>query len=198
MLTRLSQAQAATLFLAALISWPGSAIAAGAQRERAPAGRPSVAAATSQAAVPQNPWPLIHIPDPVVRRVTVTALEKASARLADGECRKILTDFEDADGRSLADRLSAVAVDIHAYLKMITFIDDTRHRRCAGGALALTIPGGRVVRVCTDEVKQIQALQPDYVLASLIHEILHTLGLGETPPSSAEITRRVLSRCGRK
>ena len=30
----------------------------------------------------------------------------------------------------------------------------------------------------------------------LIHETLHTLGLGENPPSSREITSRVLARCG--
>ena len=30
----------------------------------------------------------------------------------------------------------------------------------------------------------------------VIHEELHSLGLGENPPSSQEITRRVESRCG--
>jgi hypothetical protein len=29
----------------------------------------------------------------------------------------------------------------------------------------------------------------------VIHEMLHTLGLGENPPSSREITRRVNGRC---
>jgi hypothetical protein len=29
----------------------------------------------------------------------------------------------------------------------------------------------------------------------VIHEILHTLGLGENPPTSIEITQRVESRC---
>ena len=31
--------------------------------------------------------------------------------------------------------------------------------------------------------------------AIVIHEVLHTLGLGENPPSSTEITARVLARC---
>jgi hypothetical protein len=35
------------------------------------------------------------------------------------------------------------------------------------------------------------------VIAAFIHEILHTLGLEENPPSSSQITRRVLARCGR-
>jgi hypothetical protein len=30
---------------------------------------------------------------------------------------------------------------------------------------------------------------------ALIHEMLHTLGLGENPPSSPEITKRVNERC---
>ena len=199
MRTKLSRCHVVFLFLAVLISWPGSTVAARAQREPAQTERAKEsAAATSEKALRREPWPLIHIPDPVVRRTTIAALEAASARFADGDCRKVFTDFEDGNGRSLADRLSAVAVDSHAYLKMVTFIDDTRHRLCVSGVLAFTVPGSRVVRVCTEELKRIQALQPEYVVASLIHEILHTLGLGENPPSSREITRRVLGRCGRK
>ena len=91
-----------------------------------------------------------------------------------------------------------MAVDIHVYLTMVTFIDDTRHRLCVSGVLAFTAPGSRVVRVCVEELNRINAQQPDYVVASLIHEILHTLGLGENPPSSREITARVLARCGGK
>ena len=30
----------------------------------------------------------------------------------------------------------------------------------------------------------------------IIHEILHSLGLSENPPSSDEITKQVLMRCG--
>ena len=199
MLTKLSRCHAISLFSVVLISWPGSTVAAQAQRQSAQTERAKEsAAATSEKAVRREPWPLIHIPDPVVRRTTIAALEAASARFADGDCSKIFTDFEDGSGRSLGDRLSVVAVDIHAYLKMVTFIDDTRHRRCVSGVLAFTVPGGRVVRVCTEELKRIHALQFEYAVASLIHEILHTLGLGENPPSSLEITRRVLSRCGRK
>jgi hypothetical protein len=80
---------------------------------------------------------------------------------------------------------------------MITFVDDTRHRTCVSGVLAFTAPGIRVVRVCIDEFKRISREQPDYVVASVMHEILHTLGLGENP-SSSQITARVLARCGRK
>ena len=33
--------------------------------------------------------------------------------------------------------------------------------------------------------------------AVLIHELLHSLGLGENPPDSAAITDRVMARCER-
>ena len=197
--TKLSRCQAVYLFSAVLISWPGSTVAAQVQREPAqPEAAKESAAATSEKAVRREPWHLIRIPDPLARRATIAALESASALLADADCRKILTDFDDGNGQSLADRLSSVAVDVHVYLTMVTFIDDSRHKRCASGVLVFTAPGSRVVRVCAEELKRIYAQQPDYVVATVIHEILHTLGLGEDPPSSREITARVLARCGRK
>src|SRR5262245_981696 len=128
-------------------------------------------------------WPLVHVPDPVARRATTGALEAASARLAEDACREILAEFDDANGRSLASQLSSVATDMDSYRKMITFVDGTRDQRCDSGALLFTAPGRRVVRVCSDQLKRIAPLKPDYVVASFIHEILHTLGLGENPPS---------------
>jgi hypothetical protein len=199
MLTQVARCQAIYLFSAVLIGCLGSTVAAQVQREPGqPEAAKESAAATAEKAVRREPWHLVRIPDLLARRATIAALEAASAQLADADCRKILADFDDGNGRSLADRLSSVADDIHAYLTMVTFIDDTRHRRCASGVLAFTAPGSRVVRVCSEEIRRIHAQQADYVVATLIHEILHTLGLGENPPSSREITARVLARCGGK
>ena len=144
----------------------------------------------------RNRWPLIHVADPVAHRATLGALEAAAGRLAEDACREILTDFEDTNGRSLATQLSSVATDFDNYLRMITFVDGTRDERCDSGAVLFTAPGSRVVRVCSDQLKRIAPLKPEYVVASFIHEILHTLGLGENPPSPSQITARVVSRCG--
>jgi hypothetical protein len=54
---------------------------------------------------------------------------------------------------------------------------------------------GEVVRVCVDELKRIWQKDKQYTTAALIHEMLHSLGLGENPPSSNEITARVLQMC---
>jgi len=153
---------------------------------------------TLAAQVNLEKWHLIRILDPVARRAAIAALEAAATRLEDGDCRKVLTDFRNGNGSTLADQLSSLGVDIQAYFAMITFIDDTRHRLCEGGAVLFTAPGSRVVRVCVDELKRIRGNEPHYVVALFIHEILHTLGLRENPPSSQEITTRVLARCGRK
>jgi hypothetical protein len=107
-----------------------------------------------------------------------------------------LTDFRNGNGSTLADQLASLGVDIQTYFAMITFID-TRHRVCEGGAVLFTNPGSRVVRVCIDELKRLKGNEPN-IVALFIHEILHTLGLEENPPSPREITSRVLARCGRK
>jgi hypothetical protein len=71
-------------------------------------------------------------------------------------------------------------------------------RACATGALAVTEPGRRVVRVCRGRLEWTWQQNPRHVIAGLIHEALHTLGLGESRPSSADITSLVLERCGTK
>jgi len=40
------------------------------------------------------------------------------------------------------------------------------------------------------------AADPGFATNVVIHEMLHALGLGENPPTSEEITRQVVKRCG--
>jgi hypothetical protein len=97
--TKLSRWLAVHLLSVVLISWCG---------------------ATTKAAENPQTWHLVRIPDPVARRAAIDALEAASARFADAECRRVLTDFEGGNGRSLADQLTSLAVDIQGYLRMVT------------------------------------------------------------------------------
>jgi hypothetical protein len=57
--------------------------------------------------------------------------------------------------------------------------------------LAFTQPNSLVVRVCPRLIQ----FQGDWAELTVLHELLHSLGLGENPPSSAEITDRVRERC---
>lgn len=142
-------------------------------------------------------WPRVQLPDPVANVAIRQALEAASAWVDGASCVQVLSDFTDSDGRPLADRLTAQALDLRRYLKIILFVDDSRHVRCADGLVAFTEPGSRVVHVCSERLKETWRRDRAFAIASLIHEALHTLGLGENPPSPREITARVLARCAR-
>jgi hypothetical protein len=61
--------------------------------------------------------------------------------------------------------------------------------------LAIAAVGSRAVYVCPRAIVAWAHRNRAWAEATLIHEALHTLGLGENPPSSVEITERVIQRC---
>lgn len=125
------------------------------------------------------------------------AVEGAKARLARERCQGVLTEFTDASGRTLQQNLDALGVAADAYLDWLVFYDAAGTGRCgSGGALAMTTPGSRVVLVCGARFTAMRRKDRRHTEVIMIHEALHTLGLGENPPSSSEITSRVLARCG--
>jgi hypothetical protein len=140
-------------------------------------------------------WPRLHVPDPVAHVAARKALDAAWQLLGRSGCAAMLEGFNDEAGRPLTERLAALSVDLQTYLTMVLFIDGTREDACATGVFGFTSPGSRVVRLCVGELKRTAQLDLDVAAASFIHEMLHTLGLGENPPSSRQITRRVLSAC---
>jgi hypothetical protein len=67
----------------------------------------------------------------------------------------------------------------------------------------VTRPGSGSVGVCpmvggpfSSRLAEVQLRTPAFAESIVIHEMLHTLGLGENPPTSLEITRQVQLRCG--
>jgi hypothetical protein len=124
------------------------------------------------------------------------AVEGAERRLADPHCRRIFSDFRDAEGVTLQARLDALGVSAAEHLRRVVFTDGFGHRSChSGRALALTSPGHRVVYVCRERFQRAQARSAVAAELAVLHEALHTLGLGENPPASHEITRQVAARC---
>jgi hypothetical protein len=133
--------------------------------------------------------------DSVMAHTLQDAVRLASRWLADTGCQQIFSDFGDARGHRLIERLRASGLTGSAYLHWLVFWNGTHERACIwGDAFATTRPGSRVVYLCP----AFKSLQTDLVEAAaiVIHEELHSLGLGENPPSSLEITTRVLARCG--
>jgi hypothetical protein len=125
------------------------------------------------------------------------ALAGAAQRLEDPGCLRIFSEFRDASGAPLQDRLDALGVSAPDYLSLVHFADGSARRTCQrGGVMALTAPGSRVVYVCGRLFGEVEARRSSRAEIVVLHEALHTLGLGENPPDSFEITRRVGERCG--
>jgi hypothetical protein len=123
------------------------------------------------------------------------ARKGAVKKLESAECQKVFTDFADAQGRSLRQNLQEWGASPAEYIDLIPFLDGSSQPLCRKTKTALVAnPGVRRVYVC-QAFADLQLRQPGIAESMVIHEILHTLGLGENPPTSIEITQRVESRC---
>jgi hypothetical protein len=138
----------------------------------------------------------VRVPHNDVAQAVKRALGGADRLLAEPACLEVLTDFHDASARSLKEVLDGSEVSARGYLRQIVFSDGRGLKACSSKAtLAVTQPGSRVVFICPTAFVEAVGGNPGHAEATLIHEMLHSLGLGENPPTSSEITERVLSRC---
>ena len=122
------------------------------------------------------------------------ALHGATRKLEKPECQRLFDDFTDEQGRTLRERLGPVTPA--EYLTGVQFRDGEIPKgsgRCwVQGAAAFTT-AGTIVFICGNNFRRGSR---GYRETAIIHEMLHTLGVRENPPSPAEITRRVVDRCG--
>jgi hypothetical protein len=135
------------------------------------------------------------------------AVERARAgaarRLGTPECQKLLSDFTDAEGRTLLQNLETWQLGAPDYLQVIRFVDGSSIRNCRQTSVQLTTAQGLpTVYVCPASLgiagsrfAQTEIRNSSLAEFMVIHEMLHTLGLGENPPSTFEITDRVKERC---
>ena len=133
-------------------------------------------------------------PSPAASSVLM-AREGAARRLARPQCAEVFRDFADANGRPLQENLDAYRLTGPEYLSLVYFADGSDDGRCGDeNVLANTTPGSRRVSICR---RFERAYRQDRIWTEvvLIHEALHTLGLGENPPTSFEISTRVAARC---
>ncbi len=122
------------------------------------------------------------------------ALRGALRKLDNPSCQQILDDFTDREGRPLRENLGPSTPA--GYLARLVIRDGEfpkGSRRCASPGAAAFTSGGAAVFVCGTNF---QSRGRTFRENALIHEMLHTLGLRENPPSSAEVSRRVAARCG--
>ena len=137
--------------------------------------------------------PVIFVGGPAALDVSRAARD-AMRKLREPACQQALDDFTDREGRPLREGLGPSTPE--AYLSRLVLREGEIPRgsgRCASVGAAAFTAGGAAVFVCGTSFRR---LSRGARANALIHEMLHTLGLRENPPSSAEITRRVAERCG--
>jgi hypothetical protein len=125
------------------------------------------------------------------------ALNGAQRKLRDPHCQKLLSDFRDGEGRTLAENLAWMKMEPADYITVLFIRDGAgggADKLCRSpGVAAVTAPKSRLVLVCGPSFRrQARGVRENI----LIHEMLHSLGLGEDPPSSDEINAQVRRRCG--
>jgi len=154
---------------------------------------------SAEAGPVRNDRPLGAYDQQVVERVRA----RAAARLDDPACSRVLTDFKDRGGRTLESNLQPLGVSPSRYLLELSFVDGTRLPVCRNETVMMAVtPGVPRVFVCPQGVgrlnsrlSRVEFRSGSLAEAMVIHEMLHTLGLGENPPSTLEITERVRERC---
>jgi hypothetical protein len=158
----------------------------------------SVLVCAAQPAANEPEWPGIHFPNQVTKFNLYWALAGASRWLQKPECRGVLAEFRDQDGVPLDQKLARLAVDEVGYLRTILFRDGSHLSPCKRAATVMfTTPGSKLVFVCERQLQEQVRTDRSLVNALVIHELLHTLGLGENPPTTWQITDRVKARCWR-
>lgn len=144
----------------------------------------------------ESDWPRVYIKDAYVRDAARKALQGASAWLDAPKCQSLLSEFLDQRGRPLTERLSELDVSPQDYLRLLVVMDGETHAQCrAEGILAFTEPGSRIVSLCGRTFERASRRDPQEARATIIHESLHSLGLGERPPSPRHINDRVQRLC---
>jgi len=142
-------------------------------------------------------WPKVSLFDPAAAVRTRQLLDEALIWFAEPACEELLMFYSDREGRTLKDNLQLLSPSIEHYMGLLYFRDGSGSSFCREDVFAFTAPGSRVVWICGRTLERNYRLSPRHATASVIHEVLHTLGLGENPPSSRAITTLVLRQCAR-
>lgn len=141
----------------------------------------------------------VRISDPSRAAAVHKAVLGAFDSLGNGKCQRIFADFRDASGQTLQEKLDALGETGQSYLRLVLFYEGSDLHGCRSSKgqdiSAITAPGSRAVFICRSNFSEGSRPKPFYPEAVIIHETLHSLGLGENPPTSDEITWRVFSRC---
>lgn len=152
--------------------------------------------AQGQSRSQQSPLVVDHheVRDGTVAAAIDRAVQGARRRLSRESCERVLSDFTSSDSRSPHEVMASLGLTSADALSRIIFRDGRDATACRTGRIAaFTGAGSRVVFVCG---ARFQTFSRDVAERVVIHELLHTLGLSERPPTPTAIDRAVERRCG--
>jgi hypothetical protein len=145
---------------------------------------------------PDLPWTRVYIKDAFTGDAVRRALTGAAERLTKPSCQLIFSEFQDGRGLPLSDRLVELDASPEGYLRQVVFLDGGGSPQCGKpGVLAFTSRNSRVVYLCGRDFEHAERRDPRAMQVTIIHELLHSLGLGENPPSPREISFGILRLC---
>jgi hypothetical protein len=125
------------------------------------------------------------------------AVKGAAARLARPGCQDVLSDFADISGHTLGTTLLASGRSPAEAFAALRFVDSHGELQCRNDTtLAFTQTGSPAIHVCGRQFMTRSMRNRKTAEIIVIHEFLHSLGLGENPPTSQAITAQVVVRCG--
>ena len=127
------------------------------------------------------------------------AVIEAARRIQHPECQRVLSEFADPSGVAISTKLAGLGLSAEKYLTAsLYFVDGTGEPQCDSRlhVAAFTQRGRRTVFICPPLGFDAAFSASGRSVAVIIHEMLHSLGLGENPPSSRDITAAVVRRCG--
>ena len=144
-----------------------------------------------------EPQVLLGFVDSDRRFAVQGAVDGAAARLSRPSCQDVLSDFADESGQTFRTKLLAMGSSPPEAFAALRFVDSRMAAQCSAGSnLAFTQTGSRVIHVCGQQFVKRSMRNRQTAEIIVIHEFLHTLGLGENPPTSEAITAQVALRCG--
>lgn len=140
---------------------------------------------------------VLGVKNAFLEKAATGAVALALQELSAPRCQQIFSDFRDSAGEPLQSRLDALGYSAARFLETLRFANGERLEACQSSRiLAATAPNSHVIFLCGLPFFEKQRRDPEFSAALVIHEMLHSLGLGENPPPSNEITMRVIERCG--
>ena len=135
--------------------------------------------AAPSAAAPDQ-WPGVNISNQITRATLQIALAGSAGWLAKPGCRSVLEEFRDQSGILLSDKIAELGIDLVTYLERLRFRDGSLAPPCAKPTTVMfTTPGSKVVFVCGRQLERMARQDRGLLSVLVIHEVLHTLGLGE-------------------